>query len=238
MKIFYLFLLTLSTVYAQSETASSSLKSGSFEDQTFGKDGVVLFYNYESEDVLANYLTASNKYMDNENIHFWHINCDQAFEFCSNRPKVGEVGIPSMLYSFRNELWEAQGCKTYKEHAFETFFNTKLQENCLNTPHTCSTVMNETLKEDGDKNHTEIKKLYLAEEEKGKDIEKEWESVSNEIQRQWNDRRFKFVVELRNSDEKLKIYKVLMEKLHSEVYEKNEGEIQEIVIDMRDKYLD
>jgi len=237
MRFFYLFLLNLYIASAQNATVSMHLENGSFDEQTFGKDGVVLFYNYESELILGNYLIVADKFKDDKNINFWHINCDHAPEFCDGRPEVEEAGIPSMLYSFRNELWEAQGCKTYKEHAFETFFNTKLQENCLNTPELCSSIMNLTLSEDGDRNHTEIKKLYLEEEEKGLDIEAEWEKISNEIKREWNEKRTQFVVELRNSDEKLKVYKLLMEKLHSDAYEKNEGETQQIVIDMRDKYL-
>jgi hypothetical protein len=237
MRFFYLFLLNLYIASAQNATVSIPLENGSFDEQTFGKDGVVLFYNYESEPILGNYLIVADKFKDDKNINFWHINCDHAPEFCDGRPEVEEAGIPSMLYSFRNELWEAQGCKTYKEHAFETFFKTKLQENCLNTPELCSSIMNLTLSEYGDGNHTEIKKLYLEEEEKGLDIEAEWQKISNEIQREWNEKRTQFVVELRNSDEKLKVYKLLMEKLHSDAYEKNEGETQQIVIDMRDKYL-
>lgn len=67
-------------------------------------------------------------------------------------------------------------------------------------------------------------------------MEKEWNDVSNEIQKEWNQKRTKFVVELRNSDERLKLYGLLMEKLHTESYEKNEGEVQQIVIDMSKKY--
>lgn len=237
MKFFYLLLLNLCIAYAQNASISIALENGSFDDQTYGKDGVVLFYNYESEEVFGSYLLVSNKYKEEKNINFWHINCDHAPEFCESRPKVEEAGLPCMLYSFRNELWEAQGCKTYKEHAFETFFNTKLQENCLNTPELCSSIMNITLKEDGDKNHTQIKKLYLLEEEKGLDIEAQWKSISDEIQRKWHEKRSEFVLKLRNSDDKLKIYKQLMEKAHSDAYEKNEGETQQLVVDMRDKYL-
>ena len=142
-----------------------------------------------------------------------------------------------MLYSFRNELWEIQSCKTYKEHAFETFFSTKLQANCLNTPILCSSIMNKTLEEDGQKNHSEIKKLYIIEQEKGEDIEKEWKYISDEIHRKWNEKRTKFAIQLRNTDEKLKLYKILMEKIHSKVYGENEEEIQQIVIDMRDNNL-
>lgn len=237
MKFFYLLLLNVCIVSAQNESVSIGLENGSFDDQTYGKDGVVLFYNYESEEVFGNYLLVSNKYKSDKNINFWHINCDHAPEFCESRPKVEEVGVPCMLYSFRNELWEVQGCKTYKEHAFETFFNTKLQENCLNTPELCSSIMNITLEEDGDKNHTDLKKLYLLEEETGLDTEAEWKRVSDEIQRRWHEQRTKFVMQLRNSDDKLKVYKLLMEKIHSESYEKNEGETQQLVVDMRDKYL-
>ena len=97
--------------------------------------------------------------------------------------------------------------------------------------------MNITLKEDGHRNHSEIKKLYLEEEENGLDIESRWKDMSDEIQRQWNEKRAKFVVELRNSDDKMKLYNMLMEKIHSENYEKNDGDLQQIVVDMRDKYL-
>ena len=234
MKFYQFVILTLCITYAKSE--SVALENGSFDDQTYGKDGVVLFYNYESEDILGKYLIVADKFDKDDNINFWHVNCAHAFEFCEGRPKVEEAGVPSMLYSFRNELWEVQGCKTYSEHAFETFFNTKLQENCLNTPILCSSIMNITLKEDGHRNHTEIKKLYLAEEENGLDIEVAWKDISDEIQQRWNEKRAKFVVQLRNSDDKMKLYKMLMEKIHSDNYEKNEGDLQQIVVDMRDKY--
>ena len=173
----------------------------------------------------------------NEKIHFWHVNCAHAIDFCKDSPKIEEAGLPTMLYSFRNEFWETQGCKTYSEHAFETFFNTKLNENCLNTPTLCSSVMNMTLKEHKAKNHTDIRDLYLQEDKKGKDLEKEWETVSQNIQRQWNEERSRFVIELRNSDDRLKIYKLLMEKMHSESYEEMEGATQQLVIDMREKYM-
>lgn len=237
MKSFALVFTLICIVHAENKTVSVALENGSFDEQTYGKDGVVLFYNYESEKVLASYMLASNKFENDKKINFWHINCDHAPEFCESRPKIQEVGIPSLLYSFRNELWEAQGVKTYKEHAFETFFNTKLQENCLNTPKLCSSVMNITLKEDGHLNHSAIKKLYMDEQDVGLELEKRWKEISDDIQRKWNLQRQKFVLELRNSDDRLIIYKLLMEKLHSEAYEKNEGETQQIVIDMRDKYL-
>lgn len=212
------------------------LEDGSFDDQTYGLDGVVMFYDYDSEDVFAQYLTVANQYEKNENINFWHVNCDHAQEFCEGRPSVGEVGLPCMLYSFRNELWEAQSATTYNEHAFQVFFNTKLTENCLNTPSLCSSIMNITLKEVGDKNHSVIRKLYLEEKEKGDNLENEWKDISDAIQREWNTKRSKFVMDLRNSDEKLKLYSQVMEKLHSDSYEKNEGSVQQIVIDMSKKY--
>ena len=225
------------TIIIYVKAVSLPLENGSFDAQTYGKDGVVLFYNIESENILPTFLSVAEKYEEDENIHFWHVNCDFAVEFCKNREKIKNVGLPAMLYSFRNELWNAQGCKTYNEHAFETFFNTKLQENCLNTPILCSSIMNITLKEHGDKSHAEIKKLYLEEKKEGDSIEEEWETLSNNIQNQWNNERTKFVVKLRNSDDKLKIYKMLMEQLHSTSYEKNEGEVQQILIDMTKKYL-
>ena len=73
---------------------------------------------------------------------------------------------------------------------------------------------------------------------KGDNIEAEWKDLSNKIQNEWNKERMNFVLKLRNSDDKLKIYKLLMEKIHSESYEETEGEIQEIVIDMSSKYLE
>ena len=232
--LFLSILCSLQIAYLQAE--SIPLEEGSFDDQTFGQDGVVLFYDYNSEEVLANYLTVAKKFEGNEDINFWHVNCDHSEVFCEGRPNVQDSGIPSMLYSFRNELWEAQNCKTYREHAFEVFFNTKLKENCLNTPSLCSSIMNLTLKEFGEANHTTLKKLYNEEKKTGDDLEVRWNDISTAIQREWNEKRTNFVLDLRNSDEKLKLYGWLMEKLHSESYEKNEGEVQQIVIDMSKKY--
>ena len=232
--LFLSILCSLQVACLQAE--SIPLEDGSFDEQTYGRDGVVLFYDYNSEEVLAHYLTVAKKFENNEDISFWHINCDHAEIFCEGRPKVQDTGIPSMLYSFRNELWEAQNCKTYKEHAFEVFFNTKLQENCLNTPSLCSSIMNLTLKEVGEANHTTLKKLYNEEKKTGDELEAQWNDISTAIQREWNEKRINFVLDLRNSDEKLKLYGLLMEKLHSESYEKNEGEVQQIVIDMSKKY--
>jgi hypothetical protein len=245
------------------ESKSLALEDGSFDDQTYGKDGVVLFYNYESEDTLTYFMMVSEKFKNNDKIHFWHINCDHADLFCENRPEILNSGIPSMLYSFRNELWQSKNCKTYKEHAFEVFFKTKLQENCLNTPKLCSSVMNMTLKEHGEKNHTELKKLYEEEKMNGDELEREWgditssiqsewkkkreeyinddrkeewDEVSNKLKADWNEKRAQFVLDIKKSDEKLKVYGLLMEKIHSDSYEKTEGEVQQIVIDMNQKY--
>lgn len=233
--LLFLSILFLSQI-AYLHAESIPLEDGSFDEQTYGKDGVVLFYDYNSEEVFANYLTIAKKFEGNEDINFWHVNCDHAEVFCDGRPNVKDSGIPSMLYSFRNELWEAQNCKTYREHAFEVFFNIKLKENCLNTPSLCSSIMNLTLKEFGEANHTTLKKLYNEEKKNGDELEKGWNDISNAIQRQWNEKRTNFVLDLRNSDEKLKLYGLLMEKLHSESYEKNEGEVQQIVVDMSKKY--
>lgn len=236
MKLFIaiIFLLHISNAWCISEP----LNTGSLDDQTFGKDGVILLHNDDSIDTLAYFVNVSIKYEENENVHFWHLNCDNAIEFCEGRPEIEEYGVPVMLYSFRNELWEGQGCKTYKEHAFETFFNTKVTETCLNTPRLCSSIMNQTLEEHDGKNHSQIRKLYLAEKEDGDEIEQKWELESRRIQQEWNMKRTGAQLDLRNSDDRMKIYKQMMEKLHSESYEENEGEVQNIVIDMRDKYSD
>tara|TARA_A100001015_G_scaffold190439_1_gene212164 strand:+ start:2137 stop:2847 length:711 start_codon:yes stop_codon:yes gene_type:complete len=233
---FFIVIILLLQLLSHLNAESVPLEDGSFDDQTYGKDGVVLFYDYESEDILANYLIVAEQFEEDENINFWHINCDHANIFCNGRPKVQDSGVPSMLYSFRNELWEVQNCQTYTEHAFQVFFKTKLQENCLNTPSLCSSMMNSTLKEVRDKNHTEIKKLYTEEKKVGDALEAEWEEISRSIQQQWNEKRTGFVLDLKTSDEKLKVYALLMEKLHSESYEEHEGSVQQIVVDMRKKY--
>ena len=181
-------------------------------------------------------MAVAEKFENNNDINFWHVNCDHAETFCEGRPNVQESGIPSMLYSFRNELWQAQNCQTFREHAFEVFFNTKLKENCLNTPSLCSSIMNLTLNEFRDANHSTLKKMYQEEKKVGDELEQTWKDISDSIQAEWNSKRSKFVLDLRNSDEKLKLFGLLMEKLHSDSYEKNEGEVQQIVIDMSKKY--
>lgn len=157
MKFFTHLSIILLFQISYSQAISIPLDEGSFDEQTFGKDGVVLFYDYDSEDVFVDYALVAEQFGTNGDINFWHINCDHAEIFCEGRPDVQDAGVPSMLYSFRNELWKAQHCKTYKEHAFQVFFKTKLHENCLNTPKLCSTIMNTTLKKYGGENHTVLK---------------------------------------------------------------------------------
>lgn len=179
------------------------------------------------------FINVASKFEDDKTINFWHINCDLAGEFCKNRAELSGINIPAMLYSFRNELWGAQGCKTYKEHAFETFIKTKLQENCLTLPHLCTYAMNETLREFKDENHTFVKDEYLREKNNGDAIEQEWIKISDQIQTDFRIKRIEFQDSLQKSDERVKILGLLMEKHHSLSYEENEGEVQELVIDMR-----
>ena len=205
------------------------LESGSFDEQTYGKDGVVLLYDDASEEQLMYFLTVAEKFKDNDKIHFWHLNCNLAEDFCAGRDEFET--LPVMLYSFRNELWQSQECDDYKEHAFETFFRTKVEENCLTVPSLCTDAMNETLKIYAESNHTVLKKAYLEEKNNGDDVEKEWSEISERIQREFIQKRLNFQNKLRMSDERVKILGLLMEKKHSQSYEKNKGEKIKIEID-------
>lgn len=208
----------------------NNIKSGSFDEQVYGKDGVVLLYTHKTEEVLHHFTKVALTYENNTNIHFWHLNCDFAVEFCEGRTEIGDRELPVMLYSFRNELWQAVEVENYKEHAFEVFFKTKLNENCLNTRHLCSLKMNETLKMFEDKNHTEIKEKYLEIERNIKITEKEWENVMERIKSEFLQTRLKYQVKITDMDDELKVLGQLMEKIHNEQYEENKGEVQEIEI--------
>jgi hypothetical protein len=228
-------LLVLCMLFHTSASKIIPLESGSFEDQTYGKDGVVLLYDNLSEIQLMHFIDAAKKF-ENETINFWHLNCDFAKDFCANRPEISDINVPAMLYSFRNELWKGQGCKTYKSHAFETFFQTKVHETCLNTPSLCTNAMKKVLENYMDKNHSVVSLEYLREKKYGDFVEDEWKKVSDEIQNNFFRKRIEYQQKLHESDERLKILGLLMEKLHSESYEENEGEVQEVVIDMRENY--
>ena len=211
--------------------ASVQLKSGSFDDQVYGKDGIVLLYDTDSEDLLYAYSNAAERYNLDDRIHFWHLNCDYT-DFCEIRSEVQR--LPTLLYSFRNEFWQSHDCKMYNEHAFELFFKTKINENCLNTRSLCSSVMNLTIEEYyGKKNHSSIKLLYNKYKEEGDKIEKEWNFISNEIQENFMRQRTEFQLKLRNADDKMKIFGQMMEELHLDAYDSNEEKLNEIVIDMR-----
>ena len=207
------------------------LESGSFDEQTYGKNGIVLLYDDASEEQLMYFLTVAEKFKDDDKIHFWHLNCNLAEDFCAGRDEFHT--LPVMLYSFRNELWEGQECDDYKEHAFETFFRTKVEENCLTVPSLCTEAMNQTLEIYGESNHTVLKKAYLEEKDNGDDVEKEWNEISQKIQNDFMQKRLQFQNKLRMSDERVKILGLLMEKKHSESYESNKGEKIKIEIDQR-----
>jgi len=219
-----IFLCLLSTTHA-----STQLETGSFDDQVYGKDGVVLLYDMDSEEQLYLFIAASESYEDDDRINFWHLNCDYT-EFCETRSEVDDA--PTMLYSFRNEFWEAQPCRLYTEHAFEMFFKTKVSENCLNTRSLCSSVMNLTIADHHGKNHSDIRVLYEMYEDEGNAIEKEWEALTNEIQNDFIKRRTEFQMKLRNADERRKVLGQMMEEQHAEAYDNNEKQVQELVIDM------
>ena len=84
--------------------------------------------------------------------------------------------------------------------------------------------MNETLQIFAEANHTVLKKAYLEEKDDGDKIEREWNEISERIQRDFMQKRLQFQNKLRLSDERLKILGLLMEKEHSESYESNKGE--------------
>jgi len=193
--------------------ASTPLENGSFDDQTYGKDGVVLLYDNQSVEQLAHFLKLSA-----EGLHFWHLDCEIAPSFCDARADT----LPTVLFSFRNEQWSTQSVKTYDEHAFETFVKSKVQENCVNTRRLCSAAMNETLAAHGERNHTEVRALYEAEKEDGDAIEKEWNEYSEQTQREFMEQRAAFQERLRESDERLKVLGQLMEAMHATAYSKQE----------------
>ncbi len=216
MKTFILF-LCLATVQSK---ISTSLTSGSFDDQTYGRNGIVLLWKDSRKDIYESFTSAAGE-VDDEDIHFWDLSCSMAEEFCDLNARGKEV--PLILYSFRNEPWQVLTVKIYDKHAFTTFFNSQLKANCYANRTLCTETMNKTIKEYGQQDFKTVKRRYLDTQQEAAQIEHDWSKASERIQNEFFTERKKVQDAVHILDERLKVLGQILEHIHNENYKDREG---------------
>lgn len=226
---FLLHLCHAETEYSESESLAEG--SSSFEAHTYGKDGVILFYDDDNIQLLGEWLNAVESIPKNSKINFWHLNCDITINFCETREELKNVNKPAILYSFRNSPWKGKSVASYSQHAFEVLFNTKMNESCLNTPSLCNDIMKKTLETYKGKPHKELKEAYEEAEQEIKKIEAKWEKVDKEIQKQWGLKKAAHQSYVEDEESKQHVLKLLMEQVHSQAYDKVQEDVNKIVVD-------
>lgn len=192
---------------------STSLTSGSFDDQTYGRNGVVLLW--DNTEVYEKFTAAASAVTD-EDIDFWDLSCAAAPEFCHLNARGQEV--PFVLYSFRNEPWKSLSVKEYTEHAFTTFFNTQIRANCFANRSLCTPIMNETIAEQVPLKFERVKRAYLDTQQEAAQIEHDWEEISGEIQQKFFEQRKEVQEAVSLLDEKIKVLGQMLEHIHNENY--------------------
>lgn len=233
MKLLFICFLIIGLSHAETEySTSEALASGSssFEEHTYGKDGVILFYNDENLELLQKWFDAVESVPESSKINFWHLNCDIT-NFCFKRPEIKDITRPAIMYSFRNLPWKGKSVASYTQHAFEVFFNTKMHESCLNKPSLCNKEMKEALEIYRDKPHKELKEAYEEAEEEIKRIESKWEEISNEIQKNWGLKKAAHQSFIEDQESKQRVLKLLMEQVHIEAYDKVQEDAEALTID-------
>jgi hypothetical protein len=220
-----LFLILVFTyVSIGSSTISKSLASGSFDDQTYGKDGVVLLWGDERVDTYDSWVEAINETTTTGNINFWDLSCSIAPEFCELNARG--MKPPFVLYSFRNEPWQRLSVRKYDKHAFTTFFNTHVNANCYLNRSICTYDMNVTLEKYKNKEFGEIREAYIDAQQRATQVEFDWGGVSASLQKDFITQRKKVQDEINVLDERMKALGQMLESMHHDNYRNREGPIK------------
>jgi len=215
-----LLLYYLPLVYSK---ISTSLTSGSFDEQTYGRNGVVLLWKDSRRDVYDSFTAAAGDVKD-EDIHFWDLSCSLAPDFCDLNARGNKV--PLILYSFRNEPWKALTVQLYDKHAFTTFFNSQLKANCFANRTLCTDVMNNTITDHIDLDFDRVKRSYLDVQQEVAQVEHDWDKVSERIQSEFFSERKKVQDAVDVLDQKLKVLGQMLEHIHNENYKDRERPLE------------
>lgn len=103
--------MLFSIVYAHEPIV---LDEGSLDQQTLGKDGLLLLYK-TYPDEWTSIIDSSE---DIENINFFEVNCNYFHDFCSKHTDT----FPTILYSVENSIWEKINIdENLEDFVFHTF---------------------------------------------------------------------------------------------------------------------
>jgi len=213
-------LLLFSLLVKAFANGSVELTRGSFDEQTYGKNGVVLLYNEERESIYEEWKSATGE-VEDEDIYFWELSCTLASEFCRSNANGKE--LPVVLYSFRNEGWQSLSVKGYSSHALSVFFNTEIKSNCFKNRRLCTEIMTDTLEKFESESFSVVRTEYLTVQQEAAQIEHDWDEKSREIQAIF----FKEKGEIQKSidvlDQRMKVLGEMLENMHHIIYNSNVG---------------
>ena len=103
--MYFIFLLLISA-----SAEHIILKEGSINEQTYGKDGLMLFH-YDYPDYWQRIIQNTK-----QNITFFEVNC-QLFDVCN----VWSDTFPHLVYSVDNKMWKPVDSDNLEVFIFETF---------------------------------------------------------------------------------------------------------------------
>lgn len=109
------------------------LEEGSLDQQTLGKDGLLLLYK-EYPDEWTSIMEYAE---DIEDLYFFEVNCNNFHEFCLTHTKT----FPTILYSVENSIWEKVE-DDLQQFTFDTF-----ERRCVYNREKCNEDQLNTLEE-------------------------------------------------------------------------------------------
>ena len=191
---FLLLLLVSMPLIGQSEHIV--LGEGSLEQQTMGKDGIILFH-YEYPDYWSPLIKNTTV-----NLTFFELDCNLYEDFC----KEYSTTFPHLMYSVDNSLWQPITEENLNLFLFENFerrcaYNIlKCKDHELETLHSFEQQPNEVIEQAIDKLRSKVV-----------EFEATFADYYRQIEEEFNKKRMKIRQQLEKTEESIKVLQDILE---------------------------
>lgn len=191
MLLIYLLLLTLTHAHEP-----IVLGEGSLDQQTLGKDGLLLLYK-EYPDEWTSIIDYAEYIPD---MHFFEVNCNNFYEFCLTHTTT----FPTILYSVENSIWERVE-EDLEQFVFDTF-----ERRCVYNREKCNDDELKTLEEfEGEQPET-IKKAIDDLKNRIVEFEATFEDYYQKLQDEFNKKRIDIRDSILKTEEIIKVLNDLL----------------------------
>lgn len=170
------------------------LKEGSIEQQTFGKDGLILFY-YDYPDYWDNLVNNTQ-----QNLTFFELNCKK-YDVCTEWSDT----FPHLVYSVDNSIWEPVETENLELFIFETF-----EKRCVYNIPKCKKHELETLKAFEDQSVEVIQGAIDDLRNKVAEFEATFEDYYKKLQEEFNKKRSEIRDQLEKAEDSIKVLNDLL----------------------------